>query len=130
MVGRERPHEQTALGCEHSPRLGQGACPAIAQRVHDQAHRHRVEPALAERQIVGLGELERGTPHAPLARLREHRLRGVDSPRLHTQTLDRGRDQRSGAAADVEQARCRTEPLRDRELELLGELLLLSAQIS
>ena len=103
--------------------------PAIAQRVHDEAHRHRVEPALAEGQVVGLRELERGSAHASLARLREHGLRGVDAPRLHAQALDGRRDQRAGAAADIEQPRRRAEALRDRELELRSELRLRRAQL-
>ena len=95
----------------------------------DQAHRHRVEPALAEGQVVGLRELERGSAHAPLARLGEHRLRGVDAPGPHAQALDGRRDQRARAAADVEQPRGRAEALRDRELELRSELLLRRAQL-
>ena len=129
VVRCEGPHEQAALGGEHAPRLGQGTLPAVAQRMDDEAHRHRVEPALAEGQVVGLRELEGGPAHAPLARLREHLLRGVDAPRLHAQALDRGLDQRARAAADVEQARGRAEPFRDGELELLGELVLRTSQI-
>ena len=72
VLGRERPDEQAAPGREHAPRLGQRARPAVAERVHDQAHRDRIEPALAERQVVGLRELEGGPAHAPLARLGEH----------------------------------------------------------
>ena len=42
-------------------------------------------------QVVGLGELERGSPHAALARLGEHLLRGVHAPAAHAEALDRSR---------------------------------------
>ena len=75
MVGGEGPDEEAPVRREDAARLGERARTAFPERVHHEAHRHGVEPGLAEWQVVGLAELEGGSAYAALTRLGEHGLR-------------------------------------------------------
>ena len=103
VLGGEGRDREPPAAREHAGDLAERRR-AIGQRVHDEVHVGRVEPAVLERQPLGDALLPADAARVgPGARPAQHLGRRVDAPHLAAEPLVGEHGEAAGAAADVEQ---------------------------
>ena len=130
VVGRERPDEEPALGREHAARLGERR---RARRSPSVCTTRRIVTASNQPLRKGRSSACASLNAAPRTRRsRAFASIGSEASTPHAFTPRRSTAAATsapGSAADVEQPGGRAEALRDRELELRGQLLLGRAEL-
>ncbi len=119
--------ERAAARREHAAELRQGPLPV--DEMDGEPHHGALEPAVAERQLLGAALAHARALRHPSARDLDHRRLGVDRPDARGGSLGERRGEHAGPAADLEHAPPAQVALADEQVEELPPVRVRRAEV-